>query len=215
MFWVCLCTCVLAVAADPLTSIPRVRSWKSQNSSCSLGPSPLTISFNDESLHDHADTLALELVNLAGIAANVTSKTDSLYLSDSVAIRLLLNQSMIDSENHFYEYTVSVSCTQITVSGGSVYAVAHGTATILQQLRSETPGHALISAGNITDFSTVEWTGFMYDLSRDPVDPLTFQSLIDLCRFYKMRFLHVFATAEAGWRLPIAAVFLFVFYFLL
>lgn len=45
----------------------------------------------------------------------------------------------------------------------------------------------------------------MYDLARDPVDLPTFKHLIDLARFYKMRFVHVFATAEQGWRLPIPA----------
>jgi hypothetical protein len=83
----------------------------------------------------------------------------------------------------------NAGATGVTVTGGSVAAVAHGTATLLQNVRpaATAGGPATVSAMTVEDFATVEWTGFMYDLARDPVGVTEMQNLIDLCRFYKMR----------------------------
>ena len=42
---------------------------------------------------------------------------------------------MVDSDNEYYRYTLSVDDSGATVTGASVPATAHGTATLLQQLR--------------------------------------------------------------------------------
>jgi hypothetical protein len=201
----------LPLAAGPaaITSVPRVRSFALGDGAPIVIPAAgATITTSDKSLQAHAKVLARDLLHLAGITVKQSRVEPQApaAAAGSFTIALHLNASMTDSVNAFFRYSLSVGASGAVISGGSVVAVAHGTATLLQQLRPAGGGGATVSPiANLTDWSTVEWTGFMYDLARDPVDVLTMQSLIDLCRFYKMRFMHIFATAEQGWRLPIPA----------
>ena len=197
------------------TTIPRVREYTPGVGGTVALMGSVAISASDPVLHPHARVLAQELMNYAGIAATVVSDAEPAPSSSSPAtISLILNHTMQDADNAYYPYelTVSADTGTITITGGSVVAVAHGTATLLHQLRPAAemrPEHpsaakALVNASSVRDWSTVQWTGFMYDLARDPVDISYVKSMVELCRFYKMRFLHFFATAEEGWRLPIA-----------
>jgi hypothetical protein len=111
-----------------------------------------------------------------------------------VIVRHCLHRRHHDHFCVFGDFTNTRTCanagaTGVTVTGGSVAAVAHGTATLLQNVRpaATAGGPATVSAMTVEDFATVEWTGFMYDLARDPVGVTEMQNLIDLCRFYKMR----------------------------
>ena len=191
-------------AAPASSTVPRVRTATPGAGSLVLDKTT-TITVSSETLRPHADVLKRDLLHLAGIAATVAPGLASVQqqAAGPPNIALQLNATMQDSDNAYYEYELSVTTTGATAMGGSVPAVAHATATLLQQLRPTAVGAATVSATAITDWSTVQWTGFMYDLARDPVDTLTMKDMIDLCRFYKMRFMHIFATAEQGWRLPI------------
>ena len=199
-----------SAAALGFTSVPRVRSMEPGAGRLTLGGGggrEVRITVSAEALRAHAAVLAKDLLHLAGLSTTVTPSSSSTAATDDsgCTIALVLNATMVDSDNEYYRYTLSVDDSGATVTGASVPAIAHGTATLLQQLRrSGGSGVAQVNHTTVSDFSTVQWTGFMYDLARDPVDLRTFKNLIDLCRFYKMRFMHIFATAESGWRLPIA-----------
>ena len=80
-----LVLCAIGLAgAQPLPSIPRVRTWVSQNTSCVLGPLPLTITVSDESLRAHAlrngwlvsqsEDPALTPVNYRGAISTLTNE---------------------------------------------------------------------------------------------------------------------------------------------
>ena len=182
-------------------SVPRPRSVQTGGGAALTLSANTAITVSDERLRPHALVLARDLLYMAGIVAPVApgllAPGEQQADSAAATIALVLNATLADSTNHFYEYRLDVSSTGVVATAGSALAVAHATATLLQQLRpAATPGAASVSAVSVSDWSTVEWTGFMYDLARDPVDVPTMKGMIDLARFYKMRFLHIFATAE-------------------
>eukprot|EP01043_Picozoa_sp_COSAG02_P003928 COSAG02_NODE_99_length_37069_cov_24.910957_24_plen_1416_part_00 len=192
-----------------LTSVPRVRNFSPGAGGAGEVveiSSGSRITVMSDALKPHAAVLADELLNLAGIATTVGNAHTgpAAGTAASFEITLRLNSSVVEHDNEYFPYTLVVGTTGVTVTAGSLVGVAHGTATLLQSLRpNPSPGSATLAPMTVSDYATVEWTGFMYDLARDPVDILTLKSLIELARFYKMRYLHIFATAEQGWRLPI------------
>ena len=149
-------------------------------------------------LNEHINVLTNELVKISGIIPSTSGATETL-------ISLVLDKntsSLQNSSNEFYKYSIVIQDTepQITVTAGTIAGIAHGTATILQQIRSNSPGEARIAKCSITDSSVAEYTTILIDPARDPLEYNYMCEIVDLCRFYKIRCLHVHGTDDQGWR---------------
>ncbi|QHI70394.1 family 20 glycosylhydrolase [Tichowtungia aerotolerans] len=92
---------------------------------------------------------------------------------------------------------------QVVVKGGSYSALAFGTVTVGQLMEQEKAGGSVqLSKAVITDSPDCSYRGLMVDLARKwhPVDAV--KQLVDLCRWYKINYLHLHFTDNQSWTLP-------------
>jgi N-acetyl-beta-hexosaminidase len=90
---------------------------------------------------------------------------------------------------------------RVLVSGGSYQAVASGTATLLQLLDISGDGVALPLV-SISDEPAYSYRGWMIDVARHPHSLDTLKQAVQLCRLYKVRYLHLHLTDNEGWTFP-------------
>lgn len=100
-------------------------------------------------------------------------------------------------------YTLDIG-TQAGVHGGRYAAVAMGTATLLQLL-APTEGSAALPGVRIEDKPAFGYRGLMVDVARKPHSLETLEQLIQLCRFYKVRYLHMHLCDGEAWTFPSTA----------
>lgn len=111
------------------------------------------------------------------------------------------------------QYRVTVG-NRIEVIGGSYQAVAYGTTTLLQwaaQARTastleEKPGSPTIAIGipraQIDDCPAFAYRGAMVDVARRYHSIDTLKQIVDLCRFYKVRYLQLHLTDDQAFTFP-------------
>ncbi|MGO8925496.1 MAG: family 20 glycosylhydrolase [Limisphaerales bacterium] len=97
-------------------------------------------------------------------------------------------------------YTLEVK-DSATVRGGSYQSVASGTATLLQALRVA-DGTVSVPRMTIADEPAYAYRGAMIDLARKYHSPGGIEQVIELCRFYKIRYLHLHLTDDHLFMFP-------------
>ncbi len=90
-----------------------------------------------------------------------------------------------------------------TVSAGDYNGVALGTATLLQAVQSD--GAAFLPRLTVEDGPRLAYPGAMLDVARKPYSIDALQQCIEVCRFYKVRYLHFHLTDENAWTFPSTA----------
>ena len=100
---------------------------------------------------------------------------------------------------------IAVSPTAILVEGVNYQATAMASVTLLQSLRQQTDGALGLPRMLVEDKPGSQYCGVMLDVARQwhPVEYL--YEVVDLCRLYKVPFLHFHFTDDQGYRLPSAA----------
>jgi lysophospholipase L1-like esterase len=97
-------------------------------------------------------------------------------------------------------YTVEIR-ESATVKGGSYLSVASGTATLLQLLRA-TNGALTVPQVSIADEPAYPYRGALIDLGRKYHTPGGIEQVIELCRLYKIRYLHLHLTDDQLFMFP-------------
>lgn len=97
-----------------------------------------------------------------------------------------------------YELEVAESA---TVRGGTYGAVAWGTVTLLQALTADDDGVTLPHL-IVKDHPDAEYRGFMEDVARQLVTIGELERVVMLCRFYKVRYLHLHLNDDHAWTFP-------------
>lgn len=90
---------------------------------------------------------------------------------------------------------------QVHVQGGSCPGVASGTATLLQALRTAN-GALTVPLGKIVDQPAYPYRGLLIDLARKYHSPGGIEQVIELCRFYKIRYLHLHLSDDQLFMFP-------------
>jgi hexosaminidase len=90
---------------------------------------------------------------------------------------------------------------RVIVVGGNYQAVASGTVTLLQALRSGA-GSLELPLLEIADEPTYSFRGALIDPGRKYHSPGGIEQVIDLCRFYKIRYLHLHLTDDQLFMFP-------------
>ena len=151
-------------------------------------------------LSNHISIFSSELLNLTGIStvSNSSANTKINFVIDKTDTTLFDT----DTSMQYYKYRVLIQNTspQVTVTASSIAGLAHGTATLLQLIRSNGVGDARLGTFTISDYSDTNYSSILIDPARDPTSFIRMKELIDLCRFYKIRFLHIHGTDDQGWR---------------
>jgi hexosaminidase len=90
------------------------------------------------------------------------------------------------------------------VTGGHYNGVALGTATLLQAIRPG-PGRPSLARLTVEDRPHFPYCGAMLDVARQPHSVAVLKQCVQVCRFYKIRYLHLHLSDENGWVFPSTA----------
>ena len=90
-----------------------------------------------------------------------------------------------------------------TVKGGSYQSVASGTVTLLQAFRAAN-GVLTVPRVTIVDEPAYPYRGALIDLARKYHSPGGIEQVIELCRLYKIRYLHLHLTDDQLFMFPSA-----------
>jgi hexosaminidase len=150
----------------------------------------------DDVLRPHADVLAAELALVAGLRLEVIG-------GPARAGDIVLKLSAADEVNPHESHVLEVADRAVVV-GTTPAAVAQGTATLLQTLHVA-GAEAALPRMRVADGPALPYCGAMLDLARKPYSIDTLQQCIEVCRFYKIRFLQLHMTDENAWTFPSTA----------
>jgi hexosaminidase len=89
----------------------------------------------------------------------------------------------------------------VTIAGGNYQSVASGTATLLQALKPEN-GALTVPRMNIIDEPVYHYRGALIDPGRKYHSPGGIEQVIQLCRFYKVRYLQLHLTDDQLFMFP-------------
>ncbi len=165
----------------------------------------------DRSLLPLANVLAGELERTMGLGLAVvegpTRNAGDIVLALDAAIeadepiRTLRNREVTYTTDGAHVLTVT---DVIEVRGFDYRAVAEGTSTLLQALRKTDRG-ATIPRMRIKDWPHADYIGTMLDVARQnhPIEAV--RQVVDLCRLYRVRYLHLHLTDDHGWTFPSTA----------
>ena len=100
-----------------------------------------------------------------------------------------------------YRITLGDSVT-VTAAGGAGWQ--NGVSTLIQLMeKAEDAAHTrTLAEGEIDDAPGCSWRGLMVDLARDFHEFPVLLEYVDLCRFYKIRTLHLHFTDDQSYTLP-------------
>lgn len=91
----------------------------------------------------------------------------------------------------------------VTIAAADGAGWQNGVSTLIQLMKpTEDAGHFAVPAGTITDAPGCSWRGLMVDLARDFHEFPMLLQYVDMCRFYKIRTLHLHFTDDQSYTLP-------------
>ncbi len=100
-------------------------------------------------------------------------------------------------------YRLSVNETGAVLSASSELGAQNGVSTLLQLMESAPVGGFMnLPECEIEDAPDCSWRGVMVDLARDFHKLPVLYDYVDLCRFYKIRYLHLHFTDDQSYTLP-------------
>ncbi len=100
-----------------------------------------------------------------------------------------------------YAHTIVVS-DKAVVEGWDYRAVCEGTATILQALQ-EKNGKLSLPKMTIKDWPHADYTATMVDCGRQEIPLYVIKKVVDSCRYYKIRYLHLHLCDDHGYTFPL------------
>ena len=107
----------------------------------------------------------------------------------------------LDSTLEYEGYRIEVS-----ESGAKVYAAdvlgAQNAAVSLIQLMEKQGESLTLPVGTINDRPECSWRGVLIDLARNWHDISMLYEYVDMCRFYKVKYLHIHFTDDQSYTLP-------------
>lgn len=170
-----------------------------------LVPWPKTVAVGRGVLRLSAESRILAddrgLLPLANVVADEIRRTTGMRLvTGATAPRpgdiVLATDPSLEGEAYRLEVT-----DRLTVGSGTYGGVASGTATLLQ-LMQETDGVVTIPRLTIRDEPSYAFRSAMIDLARKYHSPGGIRQVIDLCRMYKIRYLHVHLSDDQLFMFP-------------
>jgi len=192
--WMILCLCggndAVGATAAGLPIIPSPRSVSSREGRLALGE---RIVCGNGELRPLAAIVAGEMRRLTGKLAAVSDEAPR-----EGDVCLVMDPSLKGEA-----YTLAVD-SKATVRGGNYAAVAAGTASLLQLLSAEN-GRVTVPRLTINDEPFAAYRGLMIDAARAWHSPETLKQMVELCRWYKIRYLQVHFTDDQSFTFPSTA----------
>jgi hexosaminidase len=161
----------------------------------------------DDRLKPLADVLSGEIDKLTDLKLKVlsgNSQAGDIVLKINPAIKagepilMVRNREILRTTDGAHAITIAE---QAVVEGFDYRATAEGTATILQLLSKTEKGLRLPKVA-IKDWPHADYCGVLLDVARQdhPIDAI--KKVVQICRFYKARYLQLHLTDDQGWTFP-------------
>lgn len=174
-----------------------------QNHGLLLIPEPQTLNLKDGKLIIDNDISVFveqkEWKNLQEVIAygfaNICDRTVVFHPSERVNI-IIQNTNELDS----LEYSISVGG-QILIKAGSYQAATFATSTLLQLVETEN-SKIIFQKVFIQDKPENQYQGLMIDVARKPHTIETLRQLVDVCFFYKFRFIQIHLNDDQSFTFP-------------
>ena len=99
------------------------------------------------------------------------------------------------------EYKIVVG-DKAVVNASSYVAAGYGTVTLLQSMQTTNAGKVSVPKMTVEDRPDFEFRGLLVDTARKPHSIDSLKQIVRLCRFYKIRFLHLHLTDGPLWMFP-------------
>jgi len=148
----------------------------------------IKISYSDVALKELADVLANDLYVLNGLKSQIVNQDGKIQLS-------------YDSQLAEEEYKLNIGNGKIEISGGGYNAVCMGVTSFLQ-LTHKNKDKVEVPRCNIHDKPAVGYRTLMLDVAREWNNPETIKQAVELCRWYKMRYLQLHLTDDQSFTFP-------------
>jgi sugar lactone lactonase YvrE len=177
-------------SASVTTLIPRPLIYSLDANTFTFNSASPKIYCNDSDILPHAEVLQSEIFNLTGILPNILQGEP-----ENGSIVLVKYAAYADTDNKYYKFSVTINNNFAMVYGYDITGISHGTSTLLQLMRVN-GSTATIQSSYIEDYSTCQITGIHIDMARDSYEIHNMKYLIDMCRFYKMRYIHIHGNDE-------------------
>ncbi len=199
-----LATATFAAAPPALVPLPAEVQWKAGQ--CKLG----SWIAHDDACKTEANELAAMLHPATGIDFKVHSMGSELE-NFGPKIRLRVDQSLATTNKEAYR--LSVTPTEIAITGATPAGVFYGMQTLQQllplQIFASTKQESIewkVPCCEITDQPRFAWRGFMLDDSRHFLGADYVKRLIDLMAMHKLNLLHWHLSDDDGFRIEIKSL---------
>jgi hexosaminidase len=164
-----------------------------------LNLSTLTqIIFQEPSLAPLAAVLSDEVLRITGHRLSTVQSGSG----TTSGIRLVIEPQLGNGLNNaggtpYFPQRLDITGTEVVASGADYAAVAQATVSLLQLIKSGTDGFYL-PISSLTDFSLAQYPGVMLDVARKATTLPELLQVVELCRLYKVRYLHLHLNDNEG-----------------
>ncbi len=186
-------TCAVASAAvAPPPLVPEPQSIQMEEGTLALTSASRVIAAQP-ALAPLAKVLSNEIYLATGLRLAVAS-------GEPAAGDIVLKLSETHGKNE-EAYTLKINNHQAVVTADSYVGAAWGTVTLLQSLNGEN-GKTVLPCLSIDDAPRFPYRGFMKDVARQDVPIEQLFAAVNLCRQYKVRYLHLHLSDDHAWVFP-------------
>ena len=178
------------LAQESISIVPYPKEVKILNGYLTFSKS-IKIATSEKELEPATKLIAKDLQTLYQFSSTVKKRKGD----------VLLNYDFTLEEE---AYTIEINNKQIVISGGSYNAVCMGTTSLLQLAKLK-DGKLEFPLCTIKDFPNSSYRGFMLDVARQWHNIATVKQVIDLCRWYKIRYMQFHLTDDQSFTFPSTA----------
>lgn len=162
-------------------------------------PMPKQISMND----DRRITLPALCIADEALSAGAKTLCDYALRTHGIAFGDGMGSISFVSDGSlpFEGYELSVNESGVTVRASDTLGAQNAAVTLIQLMENDN-GAVSLPLGEVTDAPECSWRGVLLDLARNWHDIGTVYEYVDMCRFYKVKYLHLHFTDDQSYTLP-------------
>jgi len=194
-FFSLLCALSFSMAyAQQISIIPKPVSLTTKSGNFTINPNTVIVAEGDNE-KKAASFFNDYLQQLYGFKLKTGKKPASDFI--------ILSTRKSSTDDVDGKYIMSVSSSQINITGDTHQGTFYGIQTLIQLLPTEISSSLKIPAIEITDYPRFKYRGLMLDAGRHfmPVDFV--KRYIDYIALHKMNYFHWHLTEDQGWRIEI------------
>jgi len=180
----------LSYCQEPLSIVPYPKEVTLTSEYHTLEPGS-SVGFSSDDLAQAAALLVNDFKALFNLKISANKGKGTINLS--------IDKSLAEETYH-----LQVAAHSIDLVGGSYHAVVTGMTSLLQMSKI-VGSHIEIPAVQIKDYPKVAYRGFLLDVARQWHNIATVKQVVDLCRWYKIRYMQFHLTDDQSFTFPSTA----------